>query len=217
MSNIAIDTADQSLTMQDEAQSKPKHSHLEDAMAMVIGTFLISFALLLMQQAHTLTGGTAGFALLVHYATGIKFGVIFFLINIPFYYLAYKRLGMQMVIKTMIAVALLSVLTELHPHFIHLDGITPVYGTVLANLLIGIGFLILFRHRSSLGGFNLLALYLQERYGISAGKVQMGLDISVLLASTMFISVPLLVISILGAVVLNLILTINHRPDRYVV
>ena len=217
MTNIAIDTVEQSLTMQDEAQSKPKHSHLEDAMAMVIGTFLISFAMLLMQQAHTLTGGTAGFALLVHYATGIKFGVIFFLINIPFYYLAYKRLGMQMVIKTMIAVALLSVLTELHPHFIHLDGITPVYGTVLANLLIGIGFLILFRHRSSLGGFNLLALYLQERYGISAGKVQMGLDISVLLASTMFISVPLLVISILGAVVLNLILTINHRPDRYVV
>ena len=217
MTNIAIDTVEQSLTMQDEAQNKPKHSHLEDAMAMVIGTFLISFAMLLMQQAHTLTGGTAGFALLVHYATGIKFGVIFFLINIPFYYLAYKRLGMQMVIKTMIAVALLSVLTELHPHFIHLDGITPVYGTVLANLLIGIGFLILFRHRSSLGGFNLLALYLQERYGISAGKVQMGLDISVLLASTMFISVPLLVISILGAVVLNLILTINHRPDRYVV
>ena len=217
MTNIAIDTVEQSLTMQDEAQSKPKHSHLEDAMAMVIGTFLISFAMLLMQQAHTLTGGTAGFALLVHYATGIKFGVIFFLINIPFYYLAYKRLGMQMVIKTMIAVALLSVLTELHPHFIHLDGITPVYGTVLANLLIGIGFLILFRHRSSLGGFNLLALYLQERYGISAGKVQMGLDISVLLASTMFINVPLLVISILGAVVLNLILMINHRPDRYVV
>lgn len=217
MSNIAIDTADQSLTMQDEAQSKPKHSHLEDAMAMVIGTFLISFAMLLMQQAHTLTGGTAGFALLVHYATGIKFGVIFFLINIPFYYLAYKRLGMQMVIKTIIAVGLLSLLTELHPHFIHLDGLTPLYGTVLANLLIGIGFLILFRHRSSLGGFNLLALYLQERYGISAGKVQMGLDISVLLASTMFISVPLLVISILGAVVLNLILTINHRPDRYVV
>ena len=217
MTNIAIDTVEQSLTMQDEAQSKPKHSHLEDAMAMVIGTFLISFAMLLMQQAHTLTGGTAGFALLVHYATGIKFGVIFFLINIPFYYLAYKRLGMQMVIKTIIAVGLLSLLTELHTHFSHLDGITPVYGTVLANLLIGIGFLILFRHRSSLGGFNLLALYLQERYGISAGKVQMGLDISVLLASTMFISVPLLVISILGAVVLNLILTINHRPDRYVV
>lgn len=217
MSNIAIDTADQSLTTQDQVQNKPKHSHIEDVMAMIIGTFLISFALLLMQQAHTLTGGTAGFALLIHYATGIAFGVIFFLLNIPFYYLAYKRLGLPMLIKTIIAVGLLSILTELHPHFIHLDGLTPLYGTVLANLLIGIGFLILFRHRSSLGGFNLLALYLQERYGISAGKVQMGLDISVLLASTIFISVPLLVISILGAVVLNLILTINHRPDRYVV
>ncbi|SDC50835.1 Uncharacterised 5xTM membrane BCR, YitT family COG1284 [Acinetobacter marinus] len=206
--------------MQDQkaqAVALPKHSHLEDAMAMIIGTFLISFAMLLMQQAHTLTGGTAGFALLVHYVTGIKFGIVFFITNIPFYYLAYKRLGLQMVIKTIIAVALLSVMVELHPHFIHVDGITPVYGTVLANVLIGVGFLILFRHRSSLGGFNLLALYLQERYGIPAGKVQMALDICILLASTMYISLPLLAISILGAIILNLILTINHRPDRYVV
>ena len=44
----------------------------------------------------------------------------------------------------------------------------------------GLGFLILFRHRSSLGGFNLLVLFIQERYGVPAGKVQMGLDMALL-------------------------------------
>ncbi len=193
------------------------HSHIEDGLAMIIATFIISFGMMLMQQAGTLTGGTAGLSLLIHYVTGLKFGLVFFLINIPFYYLAYKRLGVQMVIKTFLAVGLLSVLTEIHPYFIHVDGLTPLYATILANVLMGLGFLILFRHRSSLGGFNLLVLFLQERYGVPAGKIQMGLDITILLASIAFVSWPLLAISILGAVILNLILALNHRPDRYVV
>ena len=192
------------------------HSYIEDGLAMVIATFIISFGMMLMQQAGTLTGGTAGLSLLIHYATGLKFGLVFFLINIPFYYLAYKRLGIPMVIKTFLAVGLLSVLTELHPYFIHVDGLTPIYASILANVLMGLGFLILFRHRSSLGGFNLLALFLQERYGVAAGKIQMGLDICILLASTALMSMPLLAISILGVIILNLILALNHRPDRYV-
>ena len=44
----------------------------------------------------------------------------------------------------------------------------------------------------------------------------MGLDISILLASVAFVSWTLLAISILGAIILNLILALNHRPDRYV-
>lgn len=196
---------------------KQSHSHIEDGLAMVIATFIISFGMMLMQQAGTLTGGTAGLSLLIHYVTGLKFGVVFFVINIPFYYLAYKRLGLAMVIKTVIAVGLLSLLTELHPYFIHIDGLTKLYATILANVLMGIGFLILFRHRSSLGGFNLLALFLQERYGIPAGKIQMGLDLCILVASMAFISFQLLIISIIGAIILNAILTLNHRPDRYVV
>ncbi|MCU4415196.1 YitT family protein [Acinetobacter sp. WU_MDCI_Axc73] len=206
-------TADLNLNTKIKTRS---HSYIEDGLAMMIATFIVSFGMMLMQQAGTLTGGTAGLSLLIHYATGLKFGLVFFLINIPFYYLAYKRLGMPMVIKTFVAVALLSILTELHPHFIHVDGLTPLYATVLANVLMGLGFLILFRHRSSLGGFNLLVLFIQERYGVPAGKVQMGLDISILLASLAFVSWILLAISILGAIILNLILALNHRPDRYV-
>ncbi|MEB3767665.1 YitT family protein [Acinetobacter sp. MD2] len=194
-----------------------KHSLIEDALAMLIATFIISFSMLLMQQAGTLTGGTAGLALLIHYVTGVKFGIIFFVLNVPFYYLAYKQLGVAMVIKTVVAVALLSILTELHPYFIHLQGLSPLYLTVLANVFMGIGFLILFRHRSSLGGFNLLALFIQKRYGIAAGKIQMVTDICILFASLAYVSGKLLLFSIVGVIILNLILTLNHRTDRYVV
>lgn len=80
----------------------------------------------------------------------------------------------------------------------------------------GVSFLILFRHRSSLGGINLLVLYLQERFQIPAGKVQMGIDVSILLVSLFFVDWKLILVSIFGAIILNSIILLNHKNSRYV-
>jgi uncharacterized membrane-anchored protein YitT (DUF2179 family) len=82
--------------------------------------------------------------------------------------------------------------------------------------MIGVGLLILFRHRASLGGFNVLVLYLQERYGWRAGLTQLALDCSVLAAATLIASPQVLLASVLGAVLLNLALAVNHKPGRYI-
>lgn len=193
-----------------------QHSKIEDALAMLIGTFILSFAMTLLQQAGIMTGGTAGLSLLLHYITDIKFGVLFFLINIPFYYFAYKKMGIALVVKTFIAVALLAGFTEMIPQFFHLSDVNPIYATIFANVLMGVSFLILFRHRSSLGGINLLALYLQERFNIAAGKVQLGIDLIILLASLFFVDWKLILISILGVIILNSIVLLNHKTTRYV-
>lgn len=193
-----------------------RHSKIEDGLAMLIGTFILSFAMMLLQQAGIMTGGTAGLSLLIHYITDLKFGILFFLINIPFYYFAYQKMGMALVIKTFIAVALLAGFTEIIPHFFHLSSVNPIYATIFANVLMGVSFLILFRHRSSLGGVNLLALYLQERFKIPAGKVQMAVDVVILLTSLFFVDWQLILVSILGAIILNSIILLNHKSSRYV-
>lgn len=193
-----------------------QHSKIEDALAMLIGTFILSFAMILLKQAGIMTGGTAGLSLLIHYITDVQFGILFFLINIPFYYFAYKKMGLALVVKTFIAVALLAGFTEIIPHFVQLSTVHPIYATVFANVLMGVSFLILFRHRSSLGGINLLVLYLQERFQLPAGKVQMGIDVAILLTSLFFVEWHLILISILGVVILNSIILLNHKTTRYV-
>ncbi|HAQ27434.1 MAG TPA: hypothetical protein DCQ80_15960, partial [Pseudomonas sp.] len=75
--------------------------------------------------------------------------------------------------------------------------------------------LMLFRHRASLGGVNILALYLQERFGLRAGAVQMGIDASIVLAALFVVPLDKVLLSVLGAVALNLVLAINHRAGRY--
>ncbi len=79
----------------------------------------------------------------------------------------------------------------------------------------GNGLLMLFRHRTALGGVNILAMFLQEKFGWRAGYVQLGIDCTILLASLAVLPPQNLALSLLGAVVVNLILAINHRPGRY--
>ncbi len=191
------------------------HTTLEDMMALLLGALVVSFGAILLKQAGALTGGMAGLAFLIHYATGIKFGVLFFVLNLPFYWLAWRRMGRAFVIKTFCAIALVSVLSELHTQFIDISHLNPLYAAVFANAVMGLGFIVLFRHKASLGGVNILALYLQDRYGVRAGKVMMGVDLCIVLASLALVSLPILAASVCGAVILNLIIAMNHRPNRY--
>lgn len=192
------------------------HSWLEDALAILVGTLLISFGVAMFKSAGLLTGSTAGLAFLVHYQTGVPFGVAFSLINLPFYWLAVKRMGWVFTLKTFAAVTLLSLFTGLHAQFAHFDGLNPFYSGLIGGLMMGMGFIALFRHKASLGGVNILALFVQDRYGIRAGKLQLGLDLVILLASLFLVSVPALLGSVLGAAALNMIIAMNHRPDRYI-
>lgn len=191
------------------------HSRAEDAMALLVGTLLIAFGLLLAREGGVMTGGTAGIALYLHYAFGYAFGKTFFLINLPFYYLAFRRMGWVFTLKTFAAIGLVSVLSDQLPAFISFAHIQPLFASVIGNIILGVGFLVLFRHRASLGGLNILALFLQARFGWRAGWLQMGADVLILLLSLTIVSLPILAISVLGAVLINLIIALNHRSGRY--
>ena len=76
--------------------------------------------------------------------------------------------------------------------------------------------LILFRHRASLGGFNVLVLYLQERFGWRAGRIQMALDCTIVLCAFALTDWQHIALSVLGAVAVNQTLATNHRSGRYI-
>lgn len=193
-----------------------RHSLFDDAQALVTGTLFISLGVVMFNHTGLLTGGTAGLAFLLHYASGISFGKIFFVINLPFYWVALRKLGRAFTLKTFVAVALLSLFAEFHPLVLGFTSLHPAYAAAMGGLLMGAGFLMLFRHRASLGGVGILALYLQESRGWRAGKVQMAIDCAIVAAAFLTVEPMQVAWSLLGAVALNLILAVNHKPGRYV-
>lgn len=195
----------------------PRHGLLEDVHALVTGTLLVALGVVLFGQSGLLTGGTAGLAFLLRYSTGLDFGLAFFLVNLPFYLLAWRQLGPVFTFKTFVAVALLSLFAQCLPHGIAIHYLAPATASVLGGLLCGVGMLILFRHRASLGGVNVLALHLQARYGWRVGTVQMVIDALIVAAAIWITDWHRVAWSILGAVILNVVLAVNHRQGRYVV
>lgn len=193
------------------------HRPHEDLQALFTGTLFVALGVIMFKQAGLLVGGTVGLALLAHYWTGIDIGPAYFAVNVPFYVLAWMRMGAAFTVKTFAAVALLSAMVQFLPFAIGFSQLSPVLAAVLGGLLCGVGMLMLFRHRASLGGLNALVLYLQERFGVSAGKVQMILDSLIVVAAFMVVDPQRVALSVLGAVVLNLTLAINHKPGRYLV
>ena len=193
-----------------------RHARYDDVLAFVTGTLFIAIGVTMFTHAGLLTGGTAGLAFLAHYASGIGFGPLFFVINLPFYLLAWKAMGRSFTLKTFAAVTLLSLLTSTIPRWAGFAVLDPWFAAVAGGLLMGAGFLVLFRHHASLGGLNILVLVFQKRFGWRAGWVQMGIDGAILLASLSVVEPHRILMSIAGALALNLTLALNHRPGRYV-
>ncbi|MEA3551311.1 YitT family protein [Pseudarthrobacter sp. C1] len=195
--------------------SAVRHSAVEDVLGILTGAFAASLGLFLLKSSEAVTGGTAGLALLLSYSLPASFGVIFMAVNAPFFALAVWKKGWNFALRTGAAIGLVSAMSGLHPRALGALHIDPVYGVLGGNLLAGVGLLILFRHQSSLGGFSILALLLQEKLKWRAGYVQMVLDVAIVLAALAVVAPLMVLLSAAGAVLLNFILALNHRPGRY--
>lgn len=194
---------------------KNSHSPIEDLFALLCAGLFVSFGIYLFEARDLMVGGAAGLALLGTYMSDFSFGALFFAINLPFYALAWTQVGKRFTINTFISVTTVSVLSEYVHLFVDITNINPIFAAVFGGLLIGVGMLIMFRHASSLGGIGIMAVYLQTRFGIKAGVFQLIVDTSVLLCSAFFVSWYLVLISVLAAFFLNMVISLNHRPERY--
>lgn len=193
------------------------HSRLEDAQGIVFGSVMAAFGALLLGSAGLITGQLAGLALLIAQATGWGFGPVYLVLSLPFYGFGYRRMGLGFLRRTIAAVLLMVGTSMLLPKLVSFESLHPAAATVLAGFVSGAGLLALFRHRTSLGGIGAVALDLQDRFGVKAGWVQMGFDAVLFAAALTVLPLERVLWSGLGAAVLNLVIAINHRRDRYIV
>lgn len=193
-----------------------RHTPLEDFQGLAVGTIMVTLGLAFLQSLGLVTGQIAGLALLVSVWTGLDFGPVFFVLNLPFYWLAYRRLGWRFTLKTFAAVVMLTFFTWLRPEVLSLGHVEPMVGAGLAGICMGLGLLAVFRHGASLGGIGVVAVDLQDRFGIRAGWTQLAIDLVVFGLAAFTLPLDKVAVSLLGALVMNLVIAINHRRDWYV-
>lgn len=192
------------------------HSLTEDIYALVIGLTFIVIGLWLLKTAGLVTGGIAGIALLVSYVLPLPVGLIFTLVNIPFFLFAYFAMGWQFALKTIAVNLGVTCLMLLMPQALHIDFINPAFAALAGGTLCGMGVLALARHGAGVGGTGVITLWLQKKRGINAGRSQIMIDVAILLVSMSVIAPNRLTWSALSAFSMSAMVIAWHRPGRYI-
>ncbi|PRY95255.1 putative 5xTM membrane YitT family protein [Hasllibacter halocynthiae] len=193
-----------------------RHTPIENAQGLVCGTMLVGLAVSLLLHLGLVTGQVAGVAALTSYVTGWSYGAVFFALNLPFYVFGWAKMGARFTLISLACVATVSLLTEWLPAVIPFGAVDPWAGSVWFGVMAGFGFIAIFRHGASMGGVGIVALWLQDATGFRAGWTQLIVDAGVFAAAFAILDPMLVLVSLPGTIILNLIIALNHRRDRYV-
>ena len=86
-----------------------RHRWYENILGFITGSYLTSIGLAILHSAQAVTGGTAGLALLVSYVVDLPIGVLFPLVNLPFFALAIWKKGWGFTLRTLLALSLIHI------------------------------------------------------------------------------------------------------------
>ena len=151
-------------------------NQMKQIMYVLFGLVLTSFGIKLLSIASLTFGGTAGIASILTYLTNSSWGILFFLVNLPFFVISIQQLGKWFTISSLLSITGISLFRD------WLDLIIPVFtvnillATTLSGLLIGIGVTLVLNNGSSLGGIHILGLYMDKKFGLNRGLVLFSCD-----------------------------------------
>jgi uncharacterized membrane-anchored protein YitT (DUF2179 family) len=210
--------ASEPLAAMSAAQAAPAavpHTVAEDAYGLVSGVLFAAVGIAMLKAAGLVTGGIAGIALLVSYVIPAPVGLLFMLINLPFFLFAYVFMGLRFTVKSLAGSALIMGLLQLVPFVFVLKFVHPAFAALIGGTLCGMGVLAFARHGAGMGGTGIVTLWLYKKFGINAGRSQMAIDSVILLVSLTVVPPVLVGWSALSGVALSAMMMTWHRPGRY--
>ena len=128
---------------------------------------------------HFLDGGITGISILIHEFYHIEVSIPLVLLNLPFIYIGYKKIGKSFAVNSLLSVILLGIVMHFMPvpivtkdHFL-----TAVFGGVFVGL--GIGFVI--RGGGVIDGLEVIAEYSNKQFGLTTSEIIMAINTTIFL------------------------------------
>ncbi len=150
-------------------------------------------ALLLPNQF--LDGGVTGVSLLLNRLFEINISVLIVTINLPFIWLAYKQIGRNFAIKSMLSIAGLAIAV----HFIEIPTITDdkLLIAVFGGLFLGTGIGFSVRGGTVIDGTEVLAIFLSKKFRTTIGTIILVFNVFLFSIAAVLINLEVALYSIL--------------------
>ncbi len=177
----------------------------------IIGAFLYAAGInLFIVPAGLYTGGIMGICQVIrtlmvenlhmNFGTMDIAGIIYYLINIPIFILAYLKLGVKFFVKTLITVTMSTVFLSMIPPIAIVEDVMAA--CVVGGIVSGVGIGIILRMGSSSGGMDVAGVLLTKwKRDFSVGKVNLLVNLVLYAACLFLFDVEIVVYSVIYAAV----------------
>lgn len=135
--------------------------------------------------AKIIPGGVSGISIILHHLFSTPFGVVLLAINIPLLFVAMKQFGGIFGLRTVIAVILISGITDLFSYYfkIFIFDKNPLLASVYGGVLLGLGLGLIFRGKGSTGGSDIVGRIMNRYSPLSVGYSIMLVDSFIIIGS----------------------------------
>lgn len=146
----------------------------------LLGSFIFTCGLkLFLVPNELIDGGVVGISIILSHLSGQSLGIILLLLNIPFIFIGYKRIGKEFALLSLLGVASMTVFTYL------LKGVPPIVSDPLLNavfggIFLGIGVGLVIRNGGSLDGTEIIAILIEKKIPFSVGDIVMMMNVFIL-------------------------------------
>jgi uncharacterized membrane-anchored protein YitT (DUF2179 family) len=149
---------------------------------LTFGAFIAGFGLEgFLIPNNMIDGGIAGISIMLSSVTKANLGILILCINVPFIFLALKKLGKLFVLQTLYAIAMLGISVNVFYDHVATDDI--LLATVFGGVVLGIGVGIVLRNNAAMDGTEILSIRLAKKVGFSIGEIIMFFNIFIYTAA----------------------------------
>jgi uncharacterized membrane-anchored protein YitT (DUF2179 family) len=174
--------------------------YIREYSQIAIGIFLASIGLkAFLLPNNFLDGGVTGIAILLSLETGWDISILLVLLSIPFIIVGIFTVSKRIVIKSIIAIALLALSISIETFPIITDDKLLI--SIFGGMFLGAGIGVTIRNGAVLDGSELLGLFVFNKYGISIGKTIIAFNVILFCITAYVVSVEIAMYSILAYLV----------------
>lgn len=169
---------------------------LSEIFQICIGILLASVGLkMFLLPNGFLDGGVTGIAILLGELFGLNISVLLLIVSIPFLVLAWFTLTKRIFIKSVISIIGLAVFIEFENFSVVTEDKLLI--AIFGGLSLGAGIGITIKNGAVLDGSEILGIFINERLGISIGKVILAFNAILFSLTALLLSVEIAMYSIL--------------------
>jgi uncharacterized membrane-anchored protein YitT (DUF2179 family) len=133
-----------------------------------------------------LDGGVIGLSIIASELFGIPMSIFLIILNLPFLFIGYRRMGVKFTLHTLFGVLILSACTA---YFHHFEPVTDdlFLATIIGAVILGTGVGLVIRTGGALDGTEIIAILVSKKRPVSVGQFIMIVNVFIFILAALLV------------------------------